>query len=244
MNLATIHCAIFERGRRPLLAFGAFFLFSPAGIVGGCATPAPPWPTPIKGDSVYIVAEGWHVEVGLPSGELKGPLAAYRDVFPGAAVIMFGYGKRSFMTGTAAQRVIGYLVGPLPGESTIEVSAVTTTPADAFGPAITTTLSLPLGGAEALSNFIWSDLEKDKVGDPRLIEVRSERNSLLYGARSEYNLEHTCNTWVVDALATAGLPTSSAGVVFSGQAVDRARMVAENQCTPSTSGQAVATAGP
>jgi len=200
----------------------------------GCASPAVPWPTPVTGDAVYIVTEGWHVEIGLPANELKGPLATYRNVFPGAATVMFGYGKRSFMTGTAVDRLGGYLAGLIPGASTIEVSALTTTPPDAFGPSITTTLALPPGGAEAISNFIWRDLETDTVGAPRLIEVRDERHSLLYGAKSQYDINHTCNTWVVAALAAGGLPISSTGVRYSGDAVDRARLVAKAQCDAAT----------
>ncbi len=232
MQLAAIHRPKLEGARHASRALEAAALIVLVAVAAGCASPAPPWPTPIKGDAVYVVAEGWHVEIGLPVAELKGPLATYRGVFPGAGAIMFGYGKRSFMTGNMVDRVSGYLVGLIPGQSTIEASGVTTTPADAFGPSVTTTLALPPGGAQALSNFIWNDLEKDKAGGPRLIDVHVDRDSLLYAANSQYDIDHTCNTWVVDALAAAGLPISSTGVRYSGEAVDRARLVAKAQCGP------------
>ena len=205
-------------------------LLVPALAVTACGTESPCPPPEVAGtDTVYVVVQGWHVEVGLPAGELRGPLGIYRDIFPGAATIMFGYGKRTFMI-APPESVGEYILGPVPGPSAIEVTGLKTAPADAYAPSETLTLSVPPGGATALSDFIWNDLDKDKAGGPRLLAVGGDPGILFYAARSRYDLLHTCNTWAIEALAAAGLPVSDAGVVFSEQAMARIETATHGQC--------------
>jgi hypothetical protein len=204
-----------------------------AVALAGCAT-RNPCPQAVVADPVYVVSHGWHVEVGIPADRLQGPLAWYRDVFPGARAIMFGFGKKTFMTGPA-KTFREYLLGPIPGPAVIQVTGLSVLPPDAYSPGDTIALPLPPGGAEGFSRFIWDDLAKDKVGLPRLVAPGHHPGSLTYVADSEYTLFHTCNAWAVDALVAAGLPISSAGVVFSGQAMGRAEATAAQRCAPSPS---------
>ncbi len=172
-----------------------------------------------------MFSRGWHTDIALPASRLTGGLAAFRRVFPGARTIVFGYGKRTFMT-ARADRLSEYLLGPFPGPAVIEVFALSTTPEQAYGPADLVTLSLPAGGAERLSDFLWADLDRDGR-DPRLVGPGSFAGSLFYAARSEYGLGHTCNNWVAQALHASGLPVAASGVVFSGQVMQRAEAAAQ-----------------
>jgi len=206
-------------------------------ITTACTTPAAPQfcRTPPPGtETIYVVSHGWHTEVGIIADNLRGPLAIYRGIFPGARAIMFGYGKRTFMT-APPDSFSEYFLGPLPGTAVIQVTGLTVSPSEAYLPGETIALSLPPDGGAALSRFIWNDLGKDKTGAPRLIGPATFPGSLFYAAQSRYNLFHTCNTWTVDALVASGLPTSSGTVVFSGQAMARAEMVAAGQCAPTGS---------
>jgi hypothetical protein len=203
-------------------------------IATACAT-RDPCPQVAIADPVYIVSQGWHVEIGLPADRVQGPLAVYRDIFPGARSFMFGFGKRTFMTGPTKSPA-EYLVGPFPGPAVIQVTGLSVMPPDAYGPGGTITMSLPPGGAEGLSDFIWNDLQKDKVGLPRLVGLGHHPGTLVYDAKPEYSLIHTCNAWAADALAAAHLPISGEGVVFSGQAMGRAETARAAECAAAPGG--------
>ena len=172
-----------------------------------------------------MFSRGWHADIAVPAGELSGGLAVFRGIFPGARTIVFGYGKRTFMT-ARADRLSEYLLGPFPGPAVIEVFALSTTAEQAYGTAGLVTLALPAGGAAALSAFIWDDLDRDRQDHLRLVGPGLFAGSLFYAARSGYALSHTCNTWAAQALHAAGLPVAAEGVVFSGQVMERAESAA------------------
>jgi hypothetical protein len=198
--------------------------------LAGCAGSLPDGcPPPAGGDVVYVVSRGWHTEIGVPGDLLLGRLGVFRTIFPGARTVMFGYGKRTFMT-APVEGPAEYLLGPFPGPAVIEAVGLKVTPPEAYGPADMVALALPPGGAARLANFIAQDLAPDREGGPRLVGPGKFPGSLFYAARSGYSLTHTCNGWVADALHAAGLKVSGAGVVFSGQAMARAEHAAHAQC--------------
>lgn len=198
--------------------------------VAGCATPPTPCPDPAAGTRViYLTSHGWHTDIGLPVDELDGPLAAFRRVFPGARAIMFGYGKRTFLT-APPDSLSEYVLGPVPGPAALQITGLAVLPTEAYRPGDTTVLRLSPEGEAALAGFIWNELGKDAAGRPKYIGPGWYKGTLFYAARSEYALLHTCNTWTAEALAAAGLPIGSDGVVFSGQVVARAERAEAGQC--------------
>jgi hypothetical protein len=214
------------------IASAAFVLSAAAcspTVTPSCALPA------TNAGLVYVVGSGWHVDIGIPTDELTGPLTFYRDMFPGARTIIFGYAKRTFVT-APAHTISEYILGPVPGPAVIDVSGITVSPPEAYEPGTTVVLSLPRDGARLLSDFIWNDLDKTSSGQPRLVARGSYPGSLLYGARSEYSLLHTCNNWAASLLQAAGVHVSSGGVIFSGQLMSRSAKAASAQCVAPDAG--------
>ena len=52
-----------------------------------CSTPQPIEP-PTGEAVVYVVGRGWHTDIGLPSEEITGPLAALKNEYPSATVLV------------------------------------------------------------------------------------------------------------------------------------------------------------
>ena len=173
-------------------------------------------PPPAQADGqVSLVTHGWHTDIALPAAEASGPLARFRTVFPGAQTLVFGYGKRTFMIAPA--HTLGeWIIGPFPGPAAIEVSAVDTDAATAYGASHVQTLPLPAGGAARLSGFLWAALAKTPSGAPVFVASGNWPGSLFYAASQGYALTHTCNRWTAEALAAGGLPVNPQGIVFSG----------------------------
>ena len=206
-----------------------YFIFF--AVLSACDSISPPC-TPAKADNiVYVVEGGWHVEIGIPVNELDENLQFYKDIFPGADTLMFGYGKRTFFT-AVVHTPSEYLLGPFPGPAVIHVVGLRGAFSDAYPDKDVITLALPQDGSRALSEFIWQDLVKNASGEPEEIAASTNPVGLFYDAKSEYNPFHTCNTWSVEALHAAGLPISSAGVIFSGQAMSSIHALGRQQCLP------------
>jgi hypothetical protein len=178
---------------------------------------------------VFVVEQGWHVELGIPVDELDAHLAFLKAVFPGARSIMFGYGKKTFIT-APPETVSEYILGPVPGPAVVQVMGISVLPSEAYTAGETVELALPPHGAEALSDYIWDDLRKDDRGKALIAARGDDPASLFYASGSQYNLLHTCNTWAADALQAAGLAVSPDGVIFSGQAMNRSTVAAIAQC--------------
>jgi hypothetical protein len=199
-------------------------------LVSGCMAPAEQRraDTPSSGDTVILLDHGWHTDIGIPAAELSGPLAVFRDLFPGAASVVFSYGKRTFLM-APANSWSEYLLGPVPGPAAIMVTGLSAPAELAYGHDPALVLRLPKGGAERLSSFIWQELSHDAAGKPRLIDRGPFPGSLFYAAAVGYSLDRTCNEWSALALVAAGLDIDPSGIVLAGQLMTRARRLPTHQ---------------
>ncbi len=200
-----------------LLGFGCL----PAGCAGipGLPDCQPGWTAGADG-VMWVVRQGWHTEIGLPATEITGPLKVFRDVFPGAQVLMFGYGKRTFIT-AKVETPAELVMGPLPGPSAVQVTALRVDPNNAYdGPVAA--VALPPGGAARVSDYLWEAIGKTNAGEPRLIAKGLFPGSLFYAGARRYDLAFTCNTFTAAAIEAAGLPASPRDVVWAAGAMDAA----------------------
>lgn len=178
------------------------------GALAGCAVPhPPPCAVPPAGHVVWALDHGWHTDIALRSADLDGPLAGIRALFPGAAALAFGFGKRSFMLAQAGASG-ELLLGPLPGPGALQVKGLAVPPPLAY-PGRAIALALPDGGLARLAAFLRASIAEDS-------QALLVQGSLFYPAARGYSLAYTCNTWTAEALRLAGLPVSERGVVLAG----------------------------
>lgn len=182
----------------------AFFL---ALLLAGCAAvPLPAACGPAEsGVAIWLVDRGWHTEVLVPASVIVGPLAAATGRFPGAPLIAFGFGKRDWII-AEEQDLATILSGPIPGPGIVEVTGRTGLPGNAIR------LPLDAAGVAGLLRFLASSLA-DPVAPPA---VTSRFGQHFHAASRGYSLAYTCNTWVAEALASAGLAVRPGGVRLTG----------------------------
>lgn len=154
------------------------------------------------GPALWLLDAGWHTEIGLPPALLPPPLAA---IFPEAALVFFGFGKRHFMLADRPGP-LDWLAGPFPGEAAMQVTAWPGIPARALR---LTVAPAPLGEA-LLASFAPGPASHGLA----LIEARPGRR--FFRAARGYSLAYTCNSWTAGMLAAGGLPVRAEGVVLSG----------------------------
>lgn len=182
-----------EPGRRDVLLAGL--------VLAGCATlpEAPECGLAEAGPRLWLLDAGWHTEIGIPPTALPAPLAG---VFPEAALVFFGFGKRHFMLAESPGPA-EWLAGPFPGAGAMQVTAWPGPPTAALSLGVTPDGLARLGVALAASF----------APGPVLIEARARRR--FFVAARDYSLAFTCNTWTAGMLAAAGLPVSPQGVVLA-----------------------------
>ena len=173
-----------------------------------------------RNEVIYVIAGGWHTELGLPLSEIGGPLAALKPESPSARYLVFGWGARDYYM--AGNPSIGDILRAVaPGPSVMLVIPLQMSPAVVFGASNVFVIHVSQDGVERLSQLIWNYLVSDKEGPPRRIGTGPYPQSVFYASTGTYNLSHTCNTWTAEALRVAGLPMSAAGVVFAAQVLDQ-----------------------
>jgi len=156
------------------------------------------------GPRIWLAERSWHTEIGVEVGDLGGGLVLLAREFPGAELLMFGFGKRHFLL-APEPGLAEFLAGPFPGEAALEVTGMLAPPFGALSLSVT-----PAGLAG-----LMAALEASFAPGPALIEARQRPARRYYVAARGYSLAYTCNTWTAELLGAAGLPVGATGVVFT-----------------------------
>ena len=199
-----------------------------AGWLTGCAAMPTDAPVPNGDTTIYVVARGWHTDIGLPVDAVTGPLASLERDFPGVRFMVFGFGERNYLM----TRTVGpgdALSALFPSPSAVLMTALTAPPTEAFSDEQVVTLRLPRAGADRLAEAMWTALEKAPDGSARRLADGPYLGSAFYASTETYDGFHTCNTWTALLLRDAGLPVDPRGVLFVGQVMDQAAAIQARQ---------------
>ncbi len=197
-------------------------------LLAGCSVPPACLPAPASDDVVSVIDHGWHTDLGIPAAALRGRLASFRQVFPGMTLLMVGFGRRTFMM-APVHGLEDFLIGPFPGDGALLVAGLTVPFDQAYRDGTLVRLHLPPGGADRLSDFVWSTLRL-RHGRPAMIAPGFFPGSRFYATARGYSSLYTCNSWTEDALHAAGLLPGPSGVVFAGQVMGPAARIAGGSC--------------
>ena len=80
-----------------------------------------------------------------------------------------------------------------------------------------TALDLNPSQAVRLGGWLARQFAYTPTGKPQPVGAGFTAASEFYRASGHYDAFHTCNTWVIDALAAAGLAVYPDGVIFAAQ---------------------------
>jgi Protein of unknown function (DUF2459) len=194
-------------------------------LVAACSAPV----TPTADDAiVYVIRREWHTDIGLPVGEIVGPLATLEKPFPGVRFLTFGFGERQFLVNH--EKGFGAMLGALlPSQSALLMTALSATPEQAFGPRNVIVLPLSRAGLDGIEATIWHEFELSPAGKPNLLADGPYPGSQYFAARDTYYGLYTCNTWTAETLRAGGLPMPATGVLFAGQVMGAASWIGSHQ---------------
>lgn len=170
---------------------------------------------------LYVVRRGWHVDIGFRVAEIGPRLAPFAAGFPGASHLLFGFGDRHYLL--ARQRGIGETLGALwPGDGLVLLTGLNTTPAAAFPAGKIIVLRVTPQQERDAETFVRRSIVADD-SEPRPYASGPYVGSSFFLARQRYSALYTCNTWVAEALAAAGLPVHGPRVLLAGELMAEVR---------------------
>jgi len=162
---------------------------------------------------IFVVRRSWHVDVGFARADLRAPLTGLLPA-PQTRYLLFGFGDRHYLL-AREHGPSTLLAAAWPGPGMILTTALKGTPEEAFGAANVVQLAVSARQLQRLERFIWGTLsEEDRTED---LGPGPYPGSRYYASPLRYSALHTCNTWVAQALQSAGLAIRSTGVVLAGQ---------------------------
>ena len=194
------------------------------------------------GVTISIIDRGWHTDVALPADALSGPLAEFKQTFPGIGFAVFGFGDRDYYM-AREETFLGTFSALFPGPGVILVTGLRAPPADAFEGDRVVSLRLSCRELRALGEFIARAMAIGPDGSLQRLGDGPYPGSLFYASSKTYDAFHDCNSWTIASLRSAGLPADPDGVLFAGQAMTQARSLAKLQALhplPSSSGDTAA----
>jgi hypothetical protein len=197
------------------------------GWLTACAVAPEPGPVPMGEATLYVVARGWHTDLGFPADELSGPLTALEQGFPGVRYLVFGFGERAYYIGRNGGS--GEMLAALfPSKSAILLTALTAPPTQAFPGHEVVVLRLSQADLTGIAAQVWDELEKSGDGSAIRLADGPYLGSAFYASNETYDGFHTCNTWTALRLRQAGFPVNP-HVLFADQVMRQVRAIALRQ---------------
>jgi uncharacterized protein (TIGR02117 family) len=201
-------------------------------LASGCAVQPPPvLPNEPRTETIYVIGRGCHTDIGVAAARVTGELEPLRRLFPGTTTFTFGFGARAWLLDTR-KGLDDVVQALLPAPGAILVTALRTSPVEAFGADHVVTLAVTPAGLDRLLRFLAASFQLDRNGAPRLLTSGPYMGSAFYAASPTYDAVHTCNTWTAEAIRAAGVPVTTSGVLFASQIMAQARAVAAIQNAP------------
>ncbi|MEQ9135807.1 MAG: DUF2459 domain-containing protein [Thalassobaculum sp.] len=175
------------------------------------------------GRTVLAVNIGWHVGLAFETGDLD--RAGFPEIadFPGARWIEVGWGDESFYRDPEAGVAAALRAAFASTGTVLHVVAMPAHPERYLPGAEVVAIRLEDAQFDRLMAYVSGSI--DRGGRPRAAALGPGLYPVsgFYPAHGEFSLNRTCNTWVAEALAAAGLAIDPDGVAQAGTLMARLR---------------------
>ncbi len=163
-------------------------------------------PPPAVSDStiaIYLVEHGWHAGIAIRRGDISPGAWAVPDDFPDAAFLEVGWGDADYYPHPDPGARTLLKAGLLPTNSVLHVAAFRRDPVAVFGHRAVIRIPISEAGRDALLTFI-RDEHARRDGSVIPVGPGLYGESRFYAGTTRYHAFNNCNTWVAQALRTAG----------------------------------------
>jgi uncharacterized protein (TIGR02117 family) len=158
---------------------------------------------------VYVVSNGWHTGLVVARSDIPPGRIAEAADFPDARYLEFGWGDREYYP--ARRQTIGMALDAALTPSPAVIHLVgRDAPPQSTAPEVEV-LAVPVtaAGLDRLTARLDAAFDRPPGGRAASVAPGFSRDSRFYPARGKFHLFNTCNTWIAEKLAAAGIPLST-----------------------------------
>jgi uncharacterized protein (TIGR02117 family) len=182
-------------------------------------------PTQALARTVYLVNIGWHVGIALPVDSALRRAMPEAAAFPEADFIEIGWGDQDFYRSDDPGNMMALKAALVPTNAVVHLYGFSRSVAERFSRSEIVEITLSDQEFAGLFGHIHASFERagpDGTSEPVGPGLYGA-SSIFYKATGEFHLMRTCNTWVAEALAAAGLEINPEGIITADAVMEAAR---------------------
>lgn len=163
--------------------------------------------------TVFVAHDSWHSAVVIKKADI--PIAVLPEVkdFPGAELMEFSWGDRDYFPAPDPGFGLALKAAFWSKGSILHVVGFNDTVENAFPGAEIIKIQLSEEGFQRLIKFISDTFSRTQPTLPAEARPGLFPNGRFYFAEGKFSILRTCNTWVAEALSSAGLPITPGCVI-------------------------------
>lgn len=202
-------------------------------ILAGCAgaprrADLPAAPTP---HTIYVVQYGWHTALLLDGASALAHSKKLAADFHDSRYLLVGWGDGEYFVSEHApwsKAVKALVASDYPA---LQVGERSSNPPLGAQARDTVALAISERGYQQLVDYIDRSMAADADGKPIYLGNPAEHPDRFYRATGNYSVFNNCNSWISDALRSAGLPVSGFNLTARGVFEQAERISALQQQT-------------
>lgn len=176
-----------------------------------------------KDKSVFVVHNNWHAALVVRKADLSRGLVPEQDHFPEAEYLEIGWGDRDYFPATEESVGLALRAALWSRGSVLHVVGFRGAVKDYFTAGEIIELALSRESFRRLSEFVSASFIRADSILPAQSQPGLVANGRFYPASGRFSILKTCNTWLAEALKSAGLGISPWYVFTAGSLARQVR---------------------
>jgi uncharacterized protein (TIGR02117 family) len=165
--------------------------------------------------TVYLVHNSWHAAIVLSHDDLNLQLLPELKEFPPAKFVEFSWGDQDYFPDPNSGIWAALRAGFWSSGSVVHLVAAHANPREFYPSAEIFELRLNSAAQRELIRYLSDSFARPGAG-PAPARPGLFNYSRFYPSNQRFSVLRTCNTWVAEALAAAGLPLTPGNVFTAG----------------------------
>jgi uncharacterized protein (TIGR02117 family) len=176
-----------------------------------------------KDKRVFVVHNNWHAALVVRKADLSQGLVPEQDQFPEAEYLEISWGDRDYFPATEESVGLALRAALWSRGSVLHVVGFRGAVKDYFTEAEIIELALSRESFRRLSEFVSASFIRADLIMPAQSQPGLVANGRFYPASGRFSILRTCNTWLAEALKSAGLGISPWYVITAGSLARQVR---------------------
>lgn len=169
-----------------------------------------------EGETVYVINHGWHTGLAVSWPDIAGEKPDLERSMVEGQYLEFGWGDEDFYRAPEGTLALALQALFRSRGSVLYVVSLPSDPASYYRASEVVEIRVAHTGYRELLEYIAESFATDNEGNLQDLDSGPPARSRFYRARGNYSATNTCNTWVANALKTAGVPIADPNPVTSG----------------------------